>query len=313
MPADPMNAPPTTAPARVRPVSSASSHPRGGSIQWVNPAGDPAWDARLARHEQHSFFHSAAWARVLEGTYGFQPLYLTRDEADEAPSLWPLMEVESWLTGRRGVALPFTDDCAPLFSRRNPPGELVQKVIDFGKARAWKHVEFRGGKELFEGVSPSVSFHGHTLDLLGDEPALFARLESSVRRAVRKAEKEGVTVEITRDLEAVRTFYALHCETRRKHGTPPQPFGFFARIHEHIMSRNLGTVAVAKHLGNPVAANVYFYSGGGAIYKYGASDERFQHLRASNLVMWEAIKWHARNGARHSMNMGRTSRWPMKG
>ena len=43
-----------------------------------------------------------------------------------------------------------------------------------------------------------------------------------------------------------------------------------------------------------------------AIYKYGASDESFQHLRGSNLVMWEAIKWHAAKGFRN-LHLGRTS------
>ena len=32
------------------------------------------------------------------------------------------------------------------------------------------------------------------------------------------------------------------------------------------------------------------------IYKYGASDERHQNLRANNRVMWEAIRRHAADG-----------------
>jgi hypothetical protein len=41
------------------------------------------------------------------------------------------------------------------------------------------------------------------------------------------------------------------------------------------------------------------------MYKYGASDKRYQSLRANNLVMWSAIQWFAGNGF-HSMNFGRT-------
>ena len=289
------------------PLPACAARPPGaGLVQWVNPAQDPDWDARMAVHPGHTFFHSAAWARVLQSTYGFKPVYFTRDEPDGGRTVWPLMEAESRLTGRRGVALPFTDDCAPLWSGPDGSRNLVQSVIEYGRGRAWKHVEFRGGGEWFAGVSPSLSFHGHVLDLSGDEGALFARLESSVRRAIRKAEKEGVVVEFARSREAVETFYALHCETRKKHGTPPQPFEFFRKIHEHILARNLGMVALARHQGKPIAANMYFCAGSEAIYKFGASDERFLPLRGSNLVMWEAIKWHARAGAR-TMNLGRTS------
>ncbi len=301
-----IEASPPTARAHPPLAGSAAGPSSPGPVRWVNPSQDSDWDARVSLHPHPSFFHSAAWARVLESTYGFKPVYFARDEPDHGRTLWPLMEVESWLTGRRGVALPFTDDCAPLWRGPDAGRDLVKSVIEFGRGRGWKHVEFRGGTELFEGVTPSLSFHGHILDLSGDEAVRFARLESSVRRAIRKAEKEGVVVEVHRSLEAVEAFYALHCATRKKHGAPPQPFAFFRNIHEHVLARNLGMVALAKYQGNPIAANMYFQAGSEAIYKFGASAERFLHLRGSNLVMWEALKWHARNGAR-TMNLGRTS------
>src|SRR5581483_7530437 len=73
-----------------------------------------------------------------------------------------------------------------------------------------------------------------------------------------------------------------------------------------ILSRNLGIVVLASYQGRLIAAAVHFHMGRQAIYKYGASDKSFQHLRGNNLVMWEAIKWHARNGSAH-LDMGRTS------
>jgi lipid II:glycine glycyltransferase (peptidoglycan interpeptide bridge formation enzyme) len=56
----------------------------------------------------------------------------------------------------------------------------------------------------------------------------------------------------------------------------------------------------------PVAGAVFFHFGKTAIYKFGASNEAFQHLRANNLVMWEAIKWHAMRGFA-VLDFGRTS------
>ena len=55
-----------------------------------------------------------------------------------------------------------------------------------------------------------------------------------------------------------------------------------------------------------MAGAVFFHSGRTCLYKFGASDETFQHLRANNLVMWEAIKWHARRGLGR-LDFGRTS------
>jgi hypothetical protein len=274
--------------------------------QPVNPAESPGWDALVSARPRGSFFHGSAWANTLQGAYGFRPVYFTAKEPNGGSAILPLMEVNSWLTGRRGVALPYTDECEPLYSDAAVARKLIQAATEFGRTRGWKSVEWRGGRELFGEAPASLAFYGHSLDLEPDEDRMFARLESSVRRAIRKAEKSGVTVTISQSLKGVRVFHWLQCKTRRKHGLPPQPFNFFRNILEHVLSKNLGMIAIASCGERPIAASVYFQLGTRAVYKFGASDEAFQQLRGANLVMWEAIKWHARRGAK-TLHLGRTS------
>jgi hypothetical protein len=277
-----------------------------GKIQPINPLQHPNWDALVTSLPNFSFFHGAAWAKVLVETYGYAPNYFVTNGNSGLRSMLPLMEVDSWLTGRRGIALPFTDDCEPLCPDGDSFKKLFQNAIEFGKTRGWKYLECRGGRKFFEGVPASQTFYGHSLDLVSSEEQLFGRLENSTRRAIRKAEKDGVTVEISQRLEAMDIFYSLQCKTRKKHGLPPQPFSFFSNIHKHIFSQNSGIVAVASWQKTPIAASVYFHLADRAIYKYGASDKKFQHLRGSNLVMWEAIKWYLQKGAK-KLHLGRTS------
>jgi hypothetical protein len=276
------------------------------TAQMVNPVRSPDWGALLSGFSESSFFHSAAWAKTLESAYGYTPLYLTMEEAGTVRSLLPLMEVSSRLTGRRGIALPFTDECAPLYDDGAWAHRLIQSAVALGKSRGWKSVEFRGGRELFPSAPTAVSFYGHRLSLQEDEDRLFAGLDGSTRRAIRKAEKSGLIVTVAGGMDATKTFYSLHCKTRRKHGLPPQPFVFFSNICRHILSRDQGMVVMAHFQGRPVAASVYFQSGPRAVYKFGASDDSFQQLRGASLVMWEAIKRLVRNGVR-TLDMGRTS------
>jgi CelD/BcsL family acetyltransferase involved in cellulose biosynthesis len=284
----------------------SSTGAASGAAECVSPLSVPDWDAMLARHPESSFFQSAAWSAVLADTYGYAPRYFILREAGALRGLLPLMEVDSWLTGRRGISLPFTDDCEPICADAETFKSLVPSAIALGRSRKWKHIEFRGGRKWFGDVPASLAFHAHTLDLNGNEEALFARVDPAVRRAIRKAEKEGVRVEFAASMKAMREFYGLFCRTRKKHGLPPQPFKFFENIHRHVISQKLGTIALARHQGAAIAGAVYFNFGGKAIYKFGASDESFQQLRGNNLVMWEAIKLHARNGCR-TLSMGRTS------
>ena len=97
----------------------------------------------------------------------------------------------------------------------------------------------------------------------------------------------------------MREFYRLNCLTRKDHGLPPQPFYFFKKVHEHIISKGFGFVALASSRGEYIAGAVFLHLGLKAFYKYGASNRKYQYLRANNLIMWEAIKWCCQNGFKH--------------
>ena len=211
-----------------------------------------------------------------------------------------MMEVSSFLTGKRAVSLPFTDYCEPLVPHVEVSKVLFEAIVEEGRKRQWKYVELRGGTDFLGDGPASAWFYRHTLDLTPGAETLFKSLRDSTRRNIKKAEKEGVEVRFESSPEALREFYRLNCLTRREHGLPPQPWHFFALLHEEILARGMGTVALAFYQGNAVAANVYLHTNGEAIYKYGASDKTYQNLRAANLVMWEAIKRYAGKAPRAS-------------
>ena len=282
--------------------ASVSSSP----VRIVNPLDDPNWDADLAACPGATIFHASAWARVLHSAYGYRPVYFVTTDKSGARSLLPMMEVDSWLTGRRGIALPFTDASAPLAADPETFRGLHEAALAYGRQRRWKYLECRGGRALFAEVPASESFLGHRLDLTGGEAAILSRFEKSTRGAIRKGEQYKLKIEFSRDLESVQAFYRLMCITRRRHGVPPQPFSFFACIHRHVLAKDQGWVVLARHNGIPVAGAVYLHFGKMATYKYGASDEKFQNLRANNVVMWEAIKRHA-SGGFTTLDFGRTA------
>jgi len=272
-------------------------------IDVLNPIEQPGWDESLPADGDASFFHTAAWARVLWETYHYRPLYFAVRDNGGLTALLPVMEVNSRLTGRRGVSLPFTDYCRPIRTNGTSAAEINDVVREYGRKRRWKYVECRG--DCLSDAPAVTSFYRHALDLTTDSDALFARFKSTTRRNIRKARRQGVEVGVHQSLEAVRQYYRLHCITRKRHGLPPQPKTFFEKIHEHVISQDLGLVVLARHDGKPVAGSVFFRFHDQAIYKYGALDYAYQHLRPSDLVMWEGIRWHAEKGYR-TLCFGRT-------
>jgi CelD/BcsL family acetyltransferase involved in cellulose biosynthesis len=272
----------------------------------IDPLSEPSWDDLVSVHDEGTFFHSAAWARVLSKTYGHRPMYLRCSRGGELTALIPLMEVRSPITGCRGVSLPFTDMCAPLLHADGGAKEVIDAVSQVATERKWKYFEIRDAKLLNGGAVPSVSYLGHHLNLEGGARGCFSRCSAPVQRAVRKAEGVGLKVSTSRSADAMEVFYKLHSRTRKKHGAPPQPYSFFGNIQSEVMERGLGFVVIASQQERPVAGAVYFQLGGKGIYKFGASDERFLNMRGNNLVMWKAIEHLAENGAA-SLHLGRTS------
>jgi hypothetical protein len=275
------------------------------NIQIINPIERADWDNLLLTADWTKFFHTSAWARVLSESYGYKPVYFTTIDNGKLGSLIPVMEIDSFITGKRGVSLPFTDFCHPVADTDVNFQALMVRLTEYGHRAGWKYIEFRGGSEFFTDAPHCDENFVHILDIDGNEESVLKSLRANIRNEIRKAEKEGVTVSLLHTREALATYYHLHCGTRRGHGLPPQPWSFFEKIQEHVIVPRHGFVALAEHRGKPVAGAVYFLFRDCALYKFSASDRRFQHLRATKLVMWEAIRWFSRNGFR-SMDFGKT-------
>ena len=233
------------------------------------------------------------------------PLYFTVIEDGQLTALIPLMEINSLLTGRRGVSLPFTDECRPVAQDSEQFEEMLQYVVEYGQKAGWKHLELRGGHQGLDRAPIHTTHYRHTIELEREDAEIFSNFRSSTKRNIQRAQKENVKVDVSYTLESVKEFYRLNCITRKHHGLPPQPLSFFLKIFNHIISRKKGFVVVAYCHTRAVTAAVYSHFGSEAVYKYGASDRNYQHLRPNNLVMWQAIKWCCRNGFKR-FSFGRT-------
>ena len=272
--------------------------------QVVNPASNPDWDRLVSLHPEACIFHSAAWSRVLSRTYAHQPVYLCCSHQGSLAALVPMMEIHSALTGRRGVCLPFSDYCCPLIFNKDAHSLVIDQLVKVAQERKWRYFEVRGGPAPHVSATPAVGFYGHTLDLRCGAETVIAQSEGSVRRALRKAARSGLSVEAGG--EGMPDFYKLHVQTRRRHGLPPQPLSFFMNIAEEIIKPGAGLIVLARSGSIPVAGAVFFQFGGKAFYKFGASNKAYQEFRGNDLVMREGIERLARQGC-ETLHFGRTS------
>lgn len=258
----------------------------------MDPVNDPRWLELVLGARDATIFHHPAWLRLLRDTYRFELSACVVGDAG-----LPVAAV----TGRRLVALPFSDLCPPL----GDAPDLTRALEGFRRGRP---LEVRG--ELADG-EPGERFHHHLLTLGPDVDAVVRRFaKPQALRGVRRARREGLTCERRTDRASLSTFYALHVRTRRRLGVPTQPRRFILGL-ERLFDEGLGFVLLVHAGERPVAGAVFLAFRDVLTYKYGASDERFLQSRPNNLLFMEAIRWGCDHGMR-TLDFGRTH-WGQEG
>jgi len=271
----------------------------------INPLEYTGWDDLLLAGGDKSFFHTSAWARVLVESYNYKPLYFTQITDGMVTLLFPFMEIESIITGKRVVSLPFTDFCSPMASDKETFKDAMEQIIAHGRNSGWKHIDLRGGGEHMVGVTPSLTHYTHDLTINKDEKEIFNNFKDNTRRNIKKAIKEGVEITLDNSFESIKNFFQLNCVTRKRHGLPPQPLRFFKKIYEYIILEKKGFVSLASYKKKIIAGAVFFHFGKNVIFKYAAFDINYSYLRPNNLLLWESIRSCLNNGF-VNLNFGTT-------
>ncbi|MBN9692886.1 MAG: GNAT family N-acetyltransferase [Verrucomicrobia bacterium] len=293
------------------------------TLETVNPLSYPSWDNDLNQFSEARIFHTSAWCRTLRQTYGFSPFYVVARREGRPVGILPWMEVRSLRGQRRGVSLPFTDSCPLLVADREPAlsdwslegttaspttvaTQILRRSYALGRERHWQDLEFRPGQASEPQDPASTQFYQHSVPLKPTDASQLAHCEPSVRRSLRQARESGLTVSIGTDFASIREYFGLHCLTRRRQGSPPQPMAFFTQIQEELLARGHGFVILARQGKAPVAGAVFLHSNRHATYKFGASDLAYQALRPNQLVMWSGFREAYRLGCQQ-VDLGRTS------
>jgi len=255
---------------------------------------DARWPRVLSQHPTAaSVFHCPEWLEALHRTYGYEPVVLTSPTSDGALRDGILFcRVQTWLTGRRLVSLPFSDHCEPLVASPDELSCLLSALERDAGDNGCRYVEMRSLAlpSLVEyGFGESQSFAFHKLDLSPAAAELFRAFHKDcVQRKIHRAEREGLTCEEGRSPELLRRFYSLQLLTRRRQQLPPQPFAWFRNLAA-CMGEKL-RIRVASKDGKPVASILTLQHCRTLVYKYGCSDKALSNLGGMQLLFWKAIQ-----------------------
>ena len=151
--------------------------------------------------------------------------------------------------------------------------EQIFKSAGFRKAPMYLSVEFAG-----------------VLDLNKSEDEILAGMRQRLRRALRKAEKNEITIEKSTDPSAIKDFYEIELQTAKRHSFFAFSEKFLTKQFAAFAKNNEAVLYIAKKDGEILAENFMIFYGNEASYHYGVSSELGTKYSGAPLLHMEAMR-----------------------
>ncbi len=172
--------------------------------------------------------------------------------------------------------------------------EPYERMADIKDQISKKNIK---NHNLIKSKHPLFPSWTQILDISKSEDELLKNMHPKTRYNIRLAQKKGVKViEMSTD-EGFKIFSKLYFETCRRQ----KYFGHHYQYHKIVwdnLKNHIAHILIAFYKTTPLAAYELFYFKNTLYYPYGGTSVYYRNLMASNLLMWEAIRFGKKLGAK---------------
>ena len=275
--------------AAVMPDMSTSTE-----VHRIDPLTDPAWD-QLITTQPSTVFHTPAWMHVLRDVHGFTPLaYIAK--RDGIPVAGVPVVATTGMDEYRYVTLPFSDFCEIVGEDATDREAVANEIVNEGIP--W-HLRSRP-EQLPEVAAPEKkkhAFYWHAIEISPELEEIEEGFQKSVRRSIRRAKRDGVTVVPATEKSQLRAWYNLQLRQRKnRHKLIAQPYSFFEAVWDRFIEPGHGVLLVAM-LGDRMIGGEIDLLWQNTLYaKFAAVDLDYMNLRVNHLLTWAAIEFGKEHG-----------------
>lgn len=143
---------------------------------------------------------------------------------------------------------------------------------------------------------PLFTKYTYILDLTPDEETLLAQLNSKTRYNVRLAQKKGVTVAENSSEQGLKTHLEILEKTTSRQGFYAHSPDYFRKMWEQLGGSGMMKIFEASYQNQVLVSWIVFIFDGVMYYPYGASVREHRDVMASNLMMWEVMRFGKQAG-----------------
>jgi hypothetical protein len=254
----------------------------------------PAWEGYVAGHPNGALYHTLGWRDFVTDIFGHEPVYLAAFRGGRVTGLLPLFVVRHPLLGSKALSLPYdVGSGGPLADDDATERALIEAAQAAAARAAVNYFEIRcdAARPTLDAMSfvraEPVLISDMTLD---GEEAVWARVRKDHVKAMRKAERRGITVTEARSLDEYMDFYDVYLRVFRDFGTPPYASAYFSALFDRMYSSGSVRLLLARLDGKAVGGLVFFCGGRTLVSKFAACVPDAVPLRAYAALYGEAIR-----------------------
>lgn len=265
-------------------------------VSLLQDAEEMAWERFVADHPRATFFHRAAWRRVIGRTYRHDTPFLLARAGGAIRGVLPLIHVRSRLFGDALVSTGFCVQGGILAADAEAETALAEAATALGTERKVAYVELRGDAT---GALPGWSakdgvYAGFRRALPVDEGENLKAIPRKKRADLRKALGSRLTVDPYADPSA---FWPVYAESLRNLGTPVFPRRLVEILREEF-GQAVEISLVRDAADRPLAALVSFYFKDQVLPYYGGAVPAARPVHAYDLLYWSLMRRAVARGAR---------------
>ena len=281
----------------------------------ATPSDEPAWQAFLARTASGDFLHDWEWASVAAFDGQPQRRYVLEEDGGIVAIL--AAQTRTLPAGRQFWYVPH----GPVLDHADPrAGDRIRALaIALREVAALQRAVAVKMEPRVEAGSPQAAlFDGRgmrpreqTLQVgqtrlleLADDEALLASFDKDTRYAVRRAEREGVTVAVVTDAidtTAIDSLHALVAETQRRAGFVMPPLERYRIAWRALGGAGRAAIVQAQRNGELLAAGMVVFEGDRSFYLFSGSRREApgeaKHY-ASYALQWSMMRLARDRGCR---------------
>jgi len=260
----------------------------------LDDASAGAWDAFVAAMPSGTFFHRAAWARVIETAFGHRCHYTLAEQDGVITGVLPLAHVRTLLFGNTLISTPFCVYGGPLAADEATAEALAGHADALRAKLGASAIELREREAVSsDWVARPDLYVTFRKPIAGDDDANLKAIPRKQRAMVRKGIQNGLVSQCHHDVAALHRVYA---ESVRNLGTPVFSRRYFAILSETFA--DCSDIVTVLDDGTPVASVMNFYFRDEVLPYYGGGSAQARQRAGNDFMYWEVMRRAAARGCR---------------